>query len=52
VAVSPVRIKRIAFGIACASAALAGAFIIVIEPLQPAVGREFIGRGFAICVFG
>ena len=52
VAVSPVRIKRVAFGIACASAALAGAFIIVIEPLQPAVGREFIGRVFAICVFG
>ncbi len=52
VAVSPVRIKRIGFGIACASAALAGAFIIVIEPLQPAVGRDFIGRVFAICVFG
>src|SRR5262249_55779513 len=52
VAVSPVRIKRIAFGIACASAAFAGAFIIVIQPLQPAVGREFIGRVFAICVFG
>jgi len=52
VAVSPVRIKRIAFGIACASAALAGAFIIVIQPLQPAVGRKFIGRVFAICVFG
>jgi branched-chain amino acid transport system permease protein len=52
VAVSPIRIKRIAFGIACASAALAGAFIIIIEPLQPAVGREFIGRVFAICVFG
>jgi branched-chain amino acid transport system permease protein len=52
VAVSPVRIKRIAFGIACASAALAGAFIIVIEPLQPAIGRDFIGRVFAICVFG
>jgi branched-chain amino acid transport system permease protein len=44
VAVSPVRIKRIAFGIACASAALAGAFIIIIQPLRPAVGREFIGR--------
>jgi branched-chain amino acid transport system permease protein len=52
VGASPVRIKRIAFGIACASAALAGAFIIVIEPLQPAIGREFIGRVFAICVFG
>ena len=52
VAVSPVRIKRIAFGVAGASAALVGAFIIVIEPLQPSVGREFIGRVFAICVFG
>ena len=52
VAVSPVRIKRIAFGIACASAALAGAFIIVIQPVQPAAGREFIGRIFAICVLG
>jgi branched-chain amino acid transport system permease protein len=52
VAVSPIRIKRIAFGIACASAALAGAFIIIIQPLQPDVGREFIGRVFAICVFG
>jgi branched-chain amino acid transport system permease protein len=52
VAASPVRIKGIAFGVACASAALAGAFIIVIEPLQPAVGRDFIGRVFAICVFG
>jgi branched-chain amino acid transport system permease protein len=51
-AVSPVRIKRIAFGVACASAALAGAFVIVIEPLQPAIGRDFIGRVFAICVFG
>ncbi len=52
VGASPVSIKRIAFGIACASAALAGAFVIVIEPLQPAIGREFIGRVFAICVFG
>src|SRR5262249_44441240 len=25
---------------------------LVIQPLQPAVGREFIGRVFAICVFG
>jgi branched-chain amino acid transport system permease protein len=51
-AADPIRIKRIAFGIACASAALAGAFIIIIQPLQPDVGREFIGRVFAICVFG
>jgi branched-chain amino acid transport system permease protein len=52
VAASPIRIKRIAFGVACASAALAGAFIVIIEPVQPAIGRDFIGRVFAICVFG
>jgi branched-chain amino acid transport system permease protein len=49
---NPVRIKRIAFGIAIASTALVGAFIIIIQPIQPASGREFIGRMFAICVLG
>lgn len=52
VGASPTRIKRIAFGVACASAALAGAFIIIIAPMQPAAGRDFIGRVFAICVLG
>jgi branched-chain amino acid transport system permease protein len=52
VGVSPVRVKRVAFGIACASAGLAGALVIVIAPVQPDVGRDFIGRVFAICVLG
>ena len=51
-AVDPVRIKRIAFGISIASASLAGAFLIVIQPVEPSVGREYIGRVFAICVLG
>ena len=51
-AVNPVRIKRIAFGISIATAALAGAFLIVIQPVEPSVGREYIGRVFAICVLG
>jgi branched-chain amino acid transport system permease protein len=50
--VDPVRIKRIAFGISIATAALAGAFLIVIQPVEPSVGREYIGRVFAICVLG
>ena len=50
--VDPVRIKRIAFGISIATAALAGAFLIVIQPVEPSVGREYIGRIFAICVLG
>jgi branched-chain amino acid transport system permease protein len=51
-AVDPIRIKRIAFGISIATAALAGAFLIVIQPVEPSVGREYIGRVFAICVLG
>jgi len=51
-AVDPIRIKRIAFGISIATASLAGAFLIIIQPVEPSVGREYIGRVFAICVLG
>src|ERR1700687_3840971 len=51
-AIDPIRIKRIAFGISIATAALAGAFLIIIQPVEPSVGREYIGRVFAICVLG
>jgi branched-chain amino acid transport system permease protein len=51
-AASPIKIKRIAFGISIATAALAGAFLIIIQPVEPSVGREYIGRVFAICVLG
>jgi branched-chain amino acid transport system permease protein len=51
-AVNPIRIKRIAFGISIATAAIAGALLIIIQPVEPSVGREYIGRIFAICVLG
>jgi branched-chain amino acid transport system permease protein len=51
-AASPTRIKRIAFGISIATASIAGALLIVIQPVEPSVGREYIGRVFAICVLG
>jgi branched-chain amino acid transport system permease protein len=51
-AVDPIRIKRVAFGISIATAALAGALLIIIQPVEPSVGREYIGRVFAICVLG
>jgi branched-chain amino acid transport system permease protein len=51
-AVDPIRIKRIAFGLSIATASLAGAFLIIIQPVEPSVGREYIGRVFAICVLG
>jgi len=51
-AADPVRIKRIAFGLSIATAALAGAVLIIIQPIEPSIGREYIGRIFAICVLG
>jgi branched-chain amino acid transport system permease protein len=51
-AVNPTRIKRIAFGISIATASLAGACLIIIQPVIPSVGRDYIGRIFAICVLG
>ena len=51
-AANPVKIKRVAFGISIATAAMAGAFLIIIQPVEPSVGREYIGRVFAICVLG
>lgn len=51
-AVDPTRIKRIAFGISIATASLAGACLIIIQPVIPSVGRDYIGRIFAICVLG
>jgi branched-chain amino acid transport system permease protein len=49
---SPVRIKRIAFAISIATTSIAGALLIVIQPVEPSIGREYIGRVFAICVLG
>lgn len=51
-AADPIRIKRIAFGISIAIAGIAGALLVVIQPVEPSVGREYIGRVFAICVLG
>jgi branched-chain amino acid transport system permease protein len=51
-AADPIRIKRIAFGVSIATCALAGAFLIIIQPVEPSIGRGYIGRIFAICVLG
>jgi branched-chain amino acid transport system permease protein len=51
-AANPAKIKRIAFGLSFATAALAGAALIIIQPVEPSIGREYIGRIFAICVLG
>jgi len=48
----PVRIKQFAFGLAIATTAIAGALLIIIGPVEPSVGRVYIGRAFAIVVLG
>ena len=50
--VNPVRIKELAFALSIATAGVAGAFLIVIQPVQPSIGREYIGLVFAVCVLG
>ncbi len=51
-AIDPVRIKTLAFGIAIATASVAGALLIIISPVEPSLGRAYIGRVFAITVLG
>ena len=46
----PVRIKQWAFGIATAAAALAGAMLIIVGPVEPSLDRVYIGRTFAVVV--
>ena len=50
--VNPTRVKGLAFALSIATAGVAGAFLIVIQPVQPAIGREYIGLVFAVCVLG
>jgi branched-chain amino acid transport system permease protein len=51
-AASPTKIKQIAMGISIATCAVAGSFLIIIQPVEPSIGRDYIGRIFAICVLG
>ena len=49
-AADPVRIKQLGFGIGIGTTALAGALLIIIIPIEPSVGRLYIGQVFAIAV--
>jgi branched-chain amino acid transport system permease protein len=50
--ISPTRIKALAFGLSIATAAVAGSLLIIIQPVEPSIGRDFIGRAFAAVVLG
>jgi len=45
-------VKEIAFGISIATAILSGALLIIVQPVEPSMARDFIGRVFAITVLG
>jgi len=47
---NPVRIKQWAFGIATAVSVVAGAMLIVVGPVEPAMDRVYIGRTFCVVV--
>jgi len=49
---NPIQVKKVAFGLSIATAIIAGALLIVIQPIEPSLGRDFIGRVFAIAVLG
>jgi branched-chain amino acid transport system permease protein len=51
-AANPSKIKRIAFGLSIATTSIAGAILIIIQPVEPSIARDYIGRVFAICVMG
>lgn len=51
-AINPTHIKRLAFGISIAFAALAGGALAVVQPVDAWSGHIFIGRVFAIVIMG
>ena len=50
--IDPVKIKTIAFGISIATCSIAGALLVIVIPIEPSVGRLYIGQVFAIVVLG
>ncbi len=49
---NPITVKQWAFGLGIATAAIAGSLLIIIGPVEPSLGRLYIGRAFAIVVLG
>lgn len=50
--VDPIRVRKVAFSIGVATTAIAGALMIIVIPIEPSVGRLYIGNVFAIVVLG
>lgn len=50
--VDPIKVKRIAFAMGVATAGIGGALMIIVVPIEPSLGRLYIGTVFAIVVLG
>ena len=50
IGLSPTQAKRRAFGLAMLTAALAGGALVVVTPVDPFTGVQYIGRTFAVVV--
>ena len=50
--VNATRVRELAFGLSIATAGLAGSLLIVMQPIEPSLARNYIGPVFAICVLG
>ncbi|MGP0089564.1 MAG: branched-chain amino acid ABC transporter permease [Xanthobacteraceae bacterium] len=50
--IDPDKLKSLAFAMSIASAGIVGSLLIIVQPVEPFAGREFIGRVFAIIVLG
>jgi branched-chain amino acid transport system permease protein len=49
---NPTRVNMWAFGISIAIAAFGGSLLLMMQPIQPFMDRQFIGRTFAVVVLG
>lgn len=47
---NPVKVKQWAFGVATAVLGIAGALLIIVSPVEPTLGRTYIGRTFCVVV--
>ncbi len=47
---SPTTVKMIGFGLSIATTSIAGGLLVSVMPIEPYMGRQFIGRVFAIAV--
>lgn len=50
VGANPVLTKQWAFGLATAAAAIGGALLIIVSPVEPSLDRVYIGRTFCVVV--